>query len=1391
MRLCCRSLFGSILARRASVVASLAIAALGCQVGVLATSARAERPHETAWEALAATGPTHLPPVQSAIQEVTVGGEGGEFTLSHALSEGTATLNFAHGYAETTAGSNVVWVWFPLSGTFKVGEQVTGTGIPDGTTIVAITGSASEPFLELSAKATVSEEFSEVSAASSELTDVTGQFQVGQEITGVGIPAATTVMAVGPSSLTISKPPTRGGKDVTIASRAVPTASLPLGAPAAQVQAALEALPGYRQGTFSVSGGPGVDPGNAYTISFGGSLGDQEVANFVASGSGLGEHGYADVRPSVPGGAGTGEIAIYPTNVGGLASSGSITVELGPLPAGVVTSGPAEGTEAGWWSCTTEPSTVKCTTENVVKPLAPAAPILVPVKVLLSSEATMKANVTVVGGGTTRSAAVQVPIEVSSTPARAGVSGLYSKALEADGTPSTQAGGHPYSQTTLFAVNSVRSTSGKIVPVGEVKDVDVDLQAGFLGSPLVEPRCPTGEPFFCRFGLEAAVGHLYPGAGNLGSLGFSGQDAPIYNDVPVRGAAAEFSTKIVQPIASLLGGVRSSEDFGIRIESPDNSPFLEVFYVDTVFFGEPAGAGGKAFFRNATDCAAERQNPPEQSLEASSWQEPNRFDSRSVQAAPVEGCDKLNFEPQFELQPTSTQGSSGVGATAHLHIDQSGLTDPNKLGTPDVKQSVVTLPAGFDVNPAQANGLDACSEAQVGYEMGRDPLPLNPTRFDEAPVTCPDASKLGTVEATSPLLEEPLKGTIYLAAQEENPFHSLIGIYLVFESERFGITLKLPGKVEADPATGQLTATFDYLPQQPIEDLTLNFRGGGPRSEFATPEVCGSYATKGVWTPWSAPESGPPAQTSNSFSVSSGCSSSAATRPFQPSFEAGTSNPVAGSYSPLVIKVTRNDGEQELTSLDFTLPEGLIGNLASVPYCSDAAIEAARSISGRSELASPSCPASSEIGTADAASGVGSEPIHVGGHVYMAGPYEGAPLSAVVITPAVAGPFDLGDVVIRTPLSINPATSQITAKSDPIPTILKGIPLKLRSVAITLDRSNFTLNPTSCAAMAVTASIGSSNGATANPSNRFQVGGCAGLPFKPTLSASTGGKASKANGASLTVKIAAKPGETNIHKVNLQLPVTLPSRLTTLQKACTEAVFNANPAACPAESVIGSATAHTPILQVPLSGPAYLVSHGGAAFPDVEFVLQADERGGDIEIVLDGGTQIKKGITYSNFETVPDAPISSFETVLPTGPHSILTANLPSADNYNFCGQSLKMPATLTGQNGSVVKQSTPIVVTGCAPAIRVMKHTVKGNAATFVVSVPSAGKLTAKGAGLTSAAKTVAAAKSITLKLKLNKKEQAFLARHRHRKLKLHVKLQFAPKKGAKLSTAATVLIG
>jgi hypothetical protein len=437
--------------------------------------------------------------------------------------------------------------------------------------------------------------------------------------------------------------------------------------------------------------------------------------------------------------------------------------------------------------------------------------------------------------------------------------------------------------------------------------------------------------------------------------------------------------------------------------------------------------------------------------------------------------------------------------------------------------------------------------------------------------------------------------------------------------------------------------------------------------------------------------------TVNTGPESGGCISSEAQLPNGPSFEAGTQTPLAGAYSPFVLNLTRKDGSQRFGSINTTLPEGLLGKLAGVPYCSDAQIVQAVSRShegeGALEQSSPSCPAASEVGTVNIAAGAGSSPTYVQGKAYLAGPYKNAPLSLAIITPAVAGPFDLGTVVVRAGLYIDPNTAQITAVSDPIPTILAGIPLNVRSISLNMNRSGFTFNPTSCEVMSVTGQETSSVGQTVGLSSRFQAGGCQGLPFKPSLTASTQGKTSKANGASLSVKVAQKPGEADIHKVDLTLPTILPARLSTLQQACTEAQFNTNPAGCPPGSFIGTAKAITPILSVPLTGPAILVSHGGAAFPDVVFLLQANERGANINVDLDGKTDIKKGITYSRFETVPDAPITSFETSLPQGPHSVLAAT------GNLCAGKITIPTELTGQNGVKIHQNTPLAVTGCPKA--------------------------------------------------------------------------------------------
>lgn len=979
---------------------------------------------------------------------------------------------------------------------------------------------------------------------------------------------------------------------------------------------------------------------------------------------------------------------------------------------------------------------------------------------------------------------------------------LTVSAVNSDGTIDTQAGSHPYAFKVHFNLKTNENGSSE---GGELRDVLVDVPPGLIGNPQAIPACPQesfegGVPACSSSTQIGQLQAVVPGIGE--TLG------PLFNVVPQPGVAARFGYKggATGLISMQSASLRSEEGYGVEVSAADIP--VEVTSVTETIWGTPADPGHTPqrgpesqegvpseapllpFLTLPTSC----QSPPEITVRVDSKQNPGVFLTetattldQSDNPIALSGCEAVPFSPKILSAPTTHAAGSASGLDFELKLPNQGLLNPNGTSETEPVKTEVVLPQGVTVNPSAATGLGVCT----------------PSQYHDASATsgpaqgCPESSKVGTLVANTPLLSEPIEGSVYLAAPHDNPFNSLLALYIVAKAPERGVLVKQAGMVQADPTTGQLTTTFDGLPPLPYSSFQFDLREG-PRAPLITPQTCGTYTTQARLYPFTNPST--PIERTAPFTISSGagggaCVSNEAQLPNTPTLQAGTVTPVAGAFSPFVFKVAREDGTQRLGAITATLPQGMLGKLAGVPYCTDAQIAAAAARSnegeGALEQSSPSCSEATQVGVVNITAGAGPEPYAVQGKAYLAGPYRNAPLSLAIITPAVAGPFDLGTVVVRVALYVDQNTAQIHAVSDPIPTILDGIPLDVRSVSLSMDRAGFTFNPTSCEPMTVNGEAISTLNQTAGLSNRFQVGGCAGLPFKPSLSATTQGKASKANGASLVVKIAAKPGEANIRKVNLQLPVTLPSRLTTLQKACSEAQFNANPAACPAGSVIGSATAHTALLQAPLSGPAYLVSHGNAAFPDVEFVLQADERGGNIEIVLDGATQITKGITYSNFETVPDAPISSFETVLPTGPHSILTANLPASAKYNLCGQSLRMPTTLTGQNGAVLKQNTPIAVTGCAPSIRVAKHTVKGKTATFVVGVPSAGKLTAKGAGLTSAAKTVSAAKSITLKVKLNKKEQAFLARHPHRKLKLHVKLQFTPKKGARLSSAVTVLIG
>jgi hypothetical protein len=687
------------------------------------------------------------------------------------------------------------------------------------------------------------------------------------------------------------------------------------------------------------------------------------------------------------------------------------------------------------------------------------------------------------------------------------------------------------------------------------------------------------------------------------------------------------------------------------------------------------------------------------------------------------GGAAVAFSANVSSNPGPSPATPSATSPPQAQLPTSDLIIP--LATPELKNATVTLPEGMTVDPSAADGLQACSDAQFAVHS-----------LEVA--SCPLASQVGTVKITTPLLEKPFEGQVFIGAPECSPCSAtdaedghIVRLFLQVHSAERGVIVKLAGHVSANPTTGRLQATFTQQPQLPFSELLLSFNGGA-RAPLANPQTCGTFTTSTDLTPWSAPGLGglsgteaiagtPDATPSSSFNVDWNGAGGACpgSLPFSPSFTAGSQTPTAGVSSPFSVTFGREDREQDISAITLSTPPGLLGMVSQVSQCPEAQANAG------------TCGPESLIGSTTVGAGPGPHPFYLGGRVYLTGPYKGAPFGLSIVVPAVAGPFNLGTVVVRASIAVNPSTAALTITSDPLPQFVDGVQLRLRRINVEVNRPGFMLNPTSCAQQAVGATITAAQGASSTLSTPFEVGACQSLPFAPKLTASAGGQASRADGASLDVKIeSAGVGQANIAKVDLQLPTALPSRLSTLQKACLAAVFNANPAACHEESVIGKATIHTPILKAPLTGPAYLVSHGGAAFPDVEFVLQGE----GVTLILDGNTDIKNGITYSRFESAPDAPFTSFETELPTGPHSILGAYVPASANYNLCGTSLAMPTIITAQNGKQIKQTTKIAVTGCKaskPSVKITKTKLKGNTLLVTVKTSANGTIRISGSDL------------------------------------------------------------
>jgi hypothetical protein len=875
-----------------------------------------------------------------------------------------------------------------------------------------------------------------------------------------------------------------------------------------------------------------------------------------------------------------------------------------------------------------------------------------------------------------------------------GVSSFGFDVLGPDGVVDRRAGGHPYELTARIGLNTGfrrRVDNGLVgtTSVEDVKDVSIDLPAGFVGSALAAPQCTLAQlSSQQRCPRDTQVGELVTEPIALSS----GVDSPIWNMVPERGVPAEFGF-----LDALKGGhilyaslVPTPQGYVLRTSSLGIAQ-ISLTRVVVTFFGDPAAKdeSGQAhipFFTNPTSCTGE---PLRAVLRMDSWQHPGRVDADGNpdltdpnwkeavgESPPVTGCNQLQFTPGLLVAPTTFQADTPSGLNGELTQPQS--EDIGTLATATLRRLVVKLPPGLTANAAATDGLASCSIAQIGW-VGPSPVSFTPT-----PPSCPEASKIGSLELTTPLISRTLKGSVYLAAQDENPFHSLLAAYVVVDDPTTGVLVKVASELLPDPTTGQLTVLVDESPNFPFNDLKLNIFGG-PRATLATPTACGTYTTTSELLPWSAPDSAPAAASFaatpfDSFAIDTGCVGG-----FSPSFTALSANVQAGAFTPFTVSFSRSDEDQEMAGLSVSLPPGLLAKVAGVPRCSDADANAG------------TCPAGSQVGTVTAGAGVGPNPLFVKGTAYLTGPYKGAPYGLSTVIPAVAGPFNLGNVVVRQALYIDPHDAHATAVSDPFPTIIKGIPVRLRRVDVEVDRpGGFTFNPTNCDPMSVGGSLTSTQGATAQVSSRFQVTNCASLSFHPVFSVSTQARTSKRNGASLTVKSTFPKGpQANIRSVAVTLPKQLPSRLTTIQQACPQGTFALNPASCPAGSNIGIATATTPVLTNPLTGPVYLVSHGGAAFPDVVIVFQGE----GITLDLTGSVNIKHGVTSSNFATVPDAPISSFQLTLPEGPHSALTAVLAPKARGNLCGQNLQMPFTITAQNGAILKQNTKIQVTGCPKA--------------------------------------------------------------------------------------------
>lgn len=851
------------------------------------------------------------------------------------------------------------------------------------------------------------------------------------------------------------------------------------------------------------------------------------------------------------------------------------------------------------------------------------------------------------------------------------------------------AGSHPHELALTFALNLKKGPKEEVLDSagGELKDLTLSFPAGLIlnTNPLVrcfrrqleENGCP-GEAQIGEVTLQIATG----GAPRE-------ETSALYNMVPPGAGTPELGFRVagvdVLAYTSVRTGVLSAGEAGIDLNIFDLPPQKVVGGRITLFgFYVRAGRVG-AFLTLPSVCAG----PLSFAASADTWQQEGVFAEASFRSHAtaaeggkelgIEGCDALAFEPKVVLSANTEDAETAAQLTVNVKSTQEGLLSVGFLGESAIERAAVVLPEGMALDPNRASGLTVCEPQQTGIGT-------------EGPPTCPATSEVGTVQISTPILPDTLEGGVYALASQPPE------VKLLISGSADGVNLKMLGEVVLNEETGRVTLLLPQAPLLPISDFRLSLSGGA-QGALVTPARCGVYGASSDITPWATPAVADAVE-AGSLEITSGPEGGACASPlpFTPTLTAGSNIDGAGSFANFSMLLSRSDDQQRLASLQFKAPAGLEAMLSSVATC------------GEPQVANDECTAASQVGHAVVEGGPGGYPLVLPGAqgheipIYLTGPYEGAPYGLAIVVPFEAGPYNLGTKMVRARIEVDPHTAQWTITTDQLPSIVKGIPLDLRALYAVIDRPGFMFNPTDCNPMSSQGSASSLEGATAPVSTPFQVGACQSLQFTPNLQLSTSAKTSTHEGASLNAKITFPASrqedvlattQANLQSVKIQLPAQLPSRLTTLQAACLLATFQANPAGCPASSLVGRASAATPMLGAPLSGPVYLVSHG-EAYPAVVVVLQ----GAGLTFDLEASTSISSSkVTTTTFTALPDIPISAFELNLPAGPQSALAAN------GSLCSSGLSAPTEITAQNGAVINQATKLTVSGCPKKTTVVTH--------------------------------------------------------------------------------------